>query len=255
MTDVHAHLNDERLLPRAEEIVNAMDADGLDGIIVVGYDFPSSKTAVALAEKYERVYAAVGCHPHDSKSYSTQEENFYKSVACNNKVVAVGEIGLDYHYDLSPRNIQKDIFARQLVLADELKLPVELHVRDAYKDALDVLTAHKNNLNSGVLLHCYGGSAEMVREFDRFDCYYSFGGTVTYKNANKGEVLARVRRERLLIETDCPYLAPVPMRGKDNEPKFISYTYNAIASLIGIDVAELETLTRNNARKLFGKLR
>lgn len=255
MIDVHAHLNDERLLPRADEIVNSMDADGLDGIIVVGYDYPSSKTAFELAKKYERVYAAVGCHPHDSKYYSDEEENFYKSVASDDKVVAIGEIGLDYHYDLSPRDVQRDIFARQLVLADSLKLPVELHVREAYKDALDVLTAHKNYLNSGVLLHCYSGSAEMVREFDRFDCYYSFGGTVTYKNANKGEVLERVRRERLLIETDCPYLAPVPMRGKDNEPKFANYTLSAIAAMLNVDRAELERLTSDNARNLFRKMK
>ena len=255
MIDVHAHLNDERLLPRADEIVGAMSADGLESIIVVGYDFPSSKTAYELSKKFGNVYAAVGCHPHDSKSYTDEEENFYRSVASDDKVVAIGEIGLDYHYDLSPRDVQKEIFARQLALADELKLPVELHVREAYKDALDILTACKNYLNSGVLLHCYSGSAEMVREFDKFDCYYSFGGTVTYKNANKGEVLERVRRDRLLLETDCPYLAPVPMRGKDNEPKYVQYTLSAIASMLNMERADLETLTSNNAKKLFRKLK
>ncbi len=248
MIDTHAHLNDDKLLSRAEEII----ADEyLTRIIVPGYDFESSKSALALAIKHEKVYATLGCHPHDAETFSDVEYDFYLDNASNDKVVAIGEIGLDYYRDLSPREVQREVFIRQIELADKVSLPIVLHVRDAYKDTLDILTEHKDKLNSGVLLHCYSGSKELVREFSRFGAYFAFGGAVTYNGANKGDIIKSVPRDRLLLETDCPYMTPVPKRGKCNEPKYISYTAEYIASVLGISTLELEKLTEENAKRFF----
>ncbi len=249
MIDTHAHLNDEDLVQRAEEIVND---EYLEAIVVPGYDFESSQTALALAKKHEKVYATLGCHPHDAEKFGEEECAFYFESAKDEKVVAIGEIGLDYYRDLSPRDIQKEVFKRQIDLAYEAKLPVVLHVRDAYKDTLDILSEKKDKLKCGVLLHCYSGSSEMVREFSKFDAYFAFGGAVTYKNAKKEDVLRSVRLDRLLLETDCPYMTPVPFRGKLNEPSYIRYTAEFIAGVLKIEVSELERLTSENARRFFG---
>ena len=248
MIDTHAHLNDEDLIGRVQEIIN----DGyLEYIVVPGYDFESSKSALALANEHKKVYAVLGCHPHDSKSFTKEECDFYKSHAKDEKVVAIGEIGLDYHYDLSPREVQKEVFKAQIELAYEVGLPVVLHVREAYKDTLDILAECKDKLTNGVLLHCYSGSSEMVREFSKFDAYFAFGGAVTYKNAKKEEVLKAVKKDRLLLETDCPYMTPVPFRGKQNEPKYIRYTAEFVASVLGTSVEELDSLTTQNAKRFF----
>jgi len=248
--DSHAHLNDEDLVVRAEEILSS---PWLKTVIVPGYDFESSKLAVKLANQYEKVYATVGCHPHDAEKFSVEEKEYYRNVAKDEKVVAIGEIGLDYYRDLSPRDIQKKVFEEQIVLAHELSLPIVLHVRDAYADTLEILKKHKNELKNGVLLHCYSGSAELVREFSRFDAYFAFGGAVTYKNAKKDDVLRAVKTDRLLLETDCPYMTPVPIRWKVefNEPKFIEYTLIHVANVLGMDKDELEKITSENAKRFF----
>lgn len=248
MIDTHAHLNDEDLIARASEIIND---DYFDAIIVPGYDYESSQTALALAIKHQKVYATLGCHPHDSKDFSTKEYDFYLQNAKCEKVVGIGEIGLDYHYDNSPRDIQKEVFKKQIDLAYKVSLPVVLHVRDAYKDTLDILTEMKDKLTNGVLLHCYSGSSEMVKEFSKFDAYFAFGGAVTYKNAKKEDVLKAVSLDRLLLETDCPYMTPVPHRGKLNEPKYIRHTLEHIAKVLEMDEGELDKLTTQNAKRFF----
>ncbi|MBR7110933.1 MAG: TatD family hydrolase [Clostridia bacterium] len=249
MIDTHAHLNDEDLIERVQEIID----DGyLEYIVVPGYDFESSKTALALAKRHKKVYCALGCHPHDAKNFSQEEFEYYLQNSKDEKVVAIGEIGLDYHYDLSPREVQKEVFKSQIDLAHNVGLPVVLHVRDAYKDTLDIMTEYKNKLTNGVLLHCYSGSAEMVREFSKFDAYFAFGGAVTYKNAKKEEVLRAVKKDRLLLETDCPYMTPVPFRGKQNEPKFIRHTAEYVASALNMTLDELDLLTTENAKRFFG---
>ncbi len=249
MIDTHAHLNDEELSFRADEIIAN---DYLEYIIVPGYDFESSKLALSLANKYEKVYATLGCHPHDAEKFTQSEYDFYLEKAKEKKVVAIGEIGLDYYRDLSPRDIQKEVFIKQIELADKVKLPIVLHVRDAYKDTLDILSNNKDKLNSGVLLHCYSGSKELVREFMKFDAYFAFGGAVTYKGANKADIIKSVPMDRLLLETDCPYMTPVPYRGKTNEPKLIEHTAIFIASVLGIQEAELEKVATENAKRFFG---
>lgn len=251
--DTHCHLCDARLKDRQEEIISSLSDCGIESIFEVGWDFDSSKDALTLAEKHSNVWAIIGTHPHDAKNYSFQAENFYLQAAENKKVIAIGEIGLDYYYDLSDREVQKDVFARQICLADKAGLPVVLHIRDAYKDALDILSAHRDKLNHGVLMHCYSSSAEMVREFMKFDCYFAFGGAITFKNAKKDEVIKAVPEDRLLIETDCPYMTPVPFRGQTNEPKYVNLVVDKIAQIKNIDRKAVEEMTYRNTLKLFFK--
>ena len=168
-------------------------------------------------------------------------------------MVAIGEIGLDYYRDLSPRDVQKKVFETQIDLAHELGLPIVLHVRDAYGDTLDILKAKKDKLKNGILLHCYSGSKEMVREFSGFDAYFAFGGAVTYKGAKREDVIREVKLDRLLLETDCPYMTPTPMRGKVklNEPAFISHTLRFVSDVLGKTEQEVEEIVVANAKRFF----
>ncbi|MBR4801134.1 MAG: TatD family hydrolase [Clostridia bacterium] len=255
LIDSHVHLNDSDLAPLADRIVGDFATDGLLAVVNVGYDMPSSLLAVEQAGRYKNVFAAVGMHPHDSKLMKDTDYGTLCNLAEHDKVVAIGEIGLDYHYDLSPRETQKQVFERQLILADELKLPVILHVREAYEDTREILERNKQRLTSGVLLHCYSGSAEMVKMFDKYDCYYAFGGAITFKNAKHNlEALKTVRRDRLLLETDCPYMTPVPFRGQMNEPKYINLVLEKAAEILETDKEELAKTTVKNTLEFFKKM-
>lgn len=254
--ETHCHLNDERLLCDADRIVGNFEGDNIECAICVGYDIPSSECAVALADKYPKVYSAIGVHPHDATTLDDKACDVLRGLAKDDKVVAIGEIGLDYYYDLSPREVQKDAFKKQIVLAHELKLPLILHVRDAYEDTRQMLVEMKDYLTNGVLLHCYSGSSEMVKVFDKFDCYYAFGGAITFKNAKHNlEALATVPKDRLLLETDCPYMTPVPYRGKTNEPKYISLVASKMSQVLEMPVEEIEKITTNNAKRLFNRIK
>ena len=251
--DSHVHLYDERLSSRTEEIIGGLKDEGIDSVFEVGYDLPSSQNAVSLSQKYPQVFAIIGTHPHDAKNFDEESETYYKQSASLDKVIAIGEIGLDYYYDLSPRDIQKDVFARQIDIAYEVNLPIVLHVRDAYKDALDILTAKRDKLRAGVLLHCYSSSAEMIKQFNKFDCYYALGGAITFKNAKKEDVIMAIPEDRLLVETDCPYMTPVPYRGQPNEPKYINYVVDKIASVKNLAREEIIEITSQNTKRLFSK--
>ncbi len=256
LIDTHCHLNDEKLIERTESILSDFEKDGLECAVCVGYDLPSSELAVELSERYEKLYAAVGVHPHDATTLNDEAIERLAVLAQRDKVVAIGEIGLDYYYDLSPREEQKKAFARQIELANELKLPVVLHVRDAYEDARKILFDMKDFLQNGVLLHCYSGSCEYVKIFDKLDAYYSFGGAITFKNAKHNlEALACVPKERLLLETDCPYMTPVPFRGKTNEPKYVSLVAQKASEVLEISRQEIEKLTTTNAKRLFTRIK
>ncbi len=234
--DSHAHLSDERLIGRVGEICDGLDKEGIAAVFEVGYDLDSSKSALTLADKY-----------------GTECEEFYLSHACDRKVIAIGEIGLDYFYDKSARDIQRDVFARQIELADRVNLPIVLHIRDAYGDAIDILNAQRSKLNSGVLLHCYSSSAEMIKQFNKFDCYYALGGAITFKNAKKDDVILSIPENRLLVETDCPYMTPVPFRGQPNEPKYVNLVVDKIAQVKGIERKKIEEMTLDNTKRLFFK--
>lgn len=254
--DTHCHLNDEKLLPEVGRIVEGFSQDGIESAICVGYDMPSSEVAVQLANRYDCVYAAIGIHPHDASTADYKAYERLAELSSCDKVVAIGEIGLDYYYDLSPRDIQRGVFAEQLELADTLGLPAVLHIRDAYEDAVGVLAQNRRYLNNGILLHCYSGSAEMVKLFNGFDAYYAFGGAITFKNARRNlEALAAVPKNRLMFETDCPYMTPVPYRGKTNEPKFISLVLDKASEVLDMSRQELEEISANNAKRLFARLK
>lgn len=256
LIDTHCHLNDERLLGEADRIVGDFARDNIECAICVGYDMPSSELALSLAQKHPSVYAAIGVHPHDASTLDDAACQRLEELASNQRVVGIGEIGLDYYYDLSPRDVQREAFKRQIELADYLKLPLILHVRDAYEDTRQILFDMKGYLNSGVLLHCYSGSSELVRVFNKLDAYYAFGGAITFKNAKHNiEALSVVPIQRLLFETDCPYMTPVPFRGKTNEPRLIGLVAQKASEVLQMPVAELERITTQNAKRLFTRLK
>ena len=253
--DSHAHLNDENLLPKVDEIVNGFGENNIESCIIAGFNYASSKLGVEIAEKYNQ-YALIGTHPEDINEIDENMLSMYKELAKSDKVVGIGEIGLDYHYENNPpREAQKRAFKLQIELANELNLPIALHVRDAYGDTLDILKEMKGIINSGILLHCYSSSAEMIKEFNRFDCYYALGGAITFKNAKKEDVIKAIPKDRLLVETDCPYLAPHPHRGEMNEPKFINITVDKIADTLNVDRQEVINLTNENTKRLFKKIK
>ena len=247
--DTHAHLNDERLVPLAQKIMGTMQEKGLGAIINVGYDRPSSELALKQAREYENLYAVVGIHPHDAKAQTQDDYRYFESVSQDKKVVAIGEIGLDFYYDLSDRDVQKRVFVEQLELAHALKLPVVMHVRDAYGLALEILKENKRFLEYSGVMHCYAGSKELLKEFVDLGLYASFGGVTTFKNFGKAEVVKYCPSDRLLLETDCPYMTPVPYRGKTNMPEYITLVRDKIQEWR--DDVDVESVTTRNARSLF----
>ena len=252
MIDSHCHLTDP-YYGGGEDIIKNMAADGLEALVTVGYDARTSAECARLAAN-DGVYATVGLHPGEIKE--GDDLGGILPLLRLPKVVALGEIGLDYFYDLSPREVQKDAFFRQIALAEECGLPVCLHVRDAYGDCLEALKECEPMLKNGVLLHCYSGSREMVREFSRLDAYFAFGGAITFKNEKKNvEALAAVPRDRLLLETDCPYMAPVPYRGKTNFPKYVALVRDKAAEVTGMSAEEVERITAENTKRLFKRMK
>lgn len=254
--DTHTHLNDPRYQGQVEEIVNSFAADGIDYAITVGYDNPSSKLNCSLADKYERIYGAVAIHPHDSRLATDADYAEFAECAKNSKIVAIGETGLDYHYDHSPREIQQKAFVEHLELAHSVKLPVIIHLREAYEDMLKLLKQNKALTEYGALLHCYSGSADMVREYLKLGLYISFAGPVTFKNA-KGLIdsVRAVPLDKILTETDCPYLTPEPHRGKLNYPAYVKFVAEKLAGIKEIDIDTLTGCVSNNAKQLFKRIK
>lgn len=250
--DTHAHLNDEAFNEDLTDVIKKLQSENMDGVVNVGYDLESSVKAIELSKQYDFFYASVGLHPHDSKDYNKILENeFIKLTKENDKVVAYGEIGLDYYYDNSPRDIQKEVFIKQIKAANKLNKPIIVHSRDAVKDTYDILKEYLGN-NTGIIHSC-SASAEMVKEYLKLGLYISFSGSVTFKNAENVRNAARaVPLNRLLIETDCPYLTPVPHRGKRNDPSYVKHTAKQLADLNNISYEELVEITNNNAKEIFG---
>ena len=256
LIDTHCNLNDEKMLPEADDIISNFGKHGIESAICVGYDMPSSEKAVELADKYENLYAAIGIHPHDATTADYDKYERLATLSSSPKVVAIGEIGLDYHYDLSPRAIQKGAFREQIELADTLGLPIVLHVREAYEDARQILFESRRYINNGLLLHCYSGSSEFVKIFGELDAYFAFGGAITFNNAKHNlEAMKTVPLDRLLFETDCPYMTPVPFRGKTNKPEYVNLVADKASEVLAKDRAELEKITTENAKRLFTRMK
>jgi len=250
--DSHAHYDDEAFDADREEVLTGLPAQGVCGVVNCGSDRESSLSSLELSETFSFIYAACGVHPH---SASNSETNAFLQelplITTANKCVAIGEIGLDYHYDFSPRDVQKHVFETQLALAVQLGLPVIVHDREAHEDTLQLLKKYKPH---GVM-HCFSGSVETAAELIKLGLYIGLGGAVTFKNAKKPLEAARfVPAERLLIETDCPYMAPVPYRGNRCDSSMIAYTAEKIAMERGLEIQALLDLTARNARELFGLL-
>lgn len=248
--DSHAHYMDERFDEDRNELLLSLNKDGnVKYILNAAYDMDSSYKSIELAEKYDFCLGAVGVHPHDADSIKNEDYDLLKKLSMNNKVVAIGETGLDYYYDNSERNAQKIAFNNHLDLAKEVNLPVIIHERDACKDALDIVLGHDN---IGVF-HCFAGSVETARILLNKGYYISFAGPVTFKNAKYAkEVAAFVPEDRFLIETDCPYLAPVPKRGERNTSFNLIHIVNEIATLRGVSPELIAEQSFNNAKTLFG---
>ncbi len=260
MIDVHCHLTDEEyeLVGGIKEVLFHAKQVGVKRIICSGYDLDTSIKSSKICEESDGVYFCAGFHPSELGKYQDGDFEKLKELCKHEKCVAVGEIGLDYHFeDNPPREFQKECFIKQLEIADELGLPVVLHSRDSAQETLEILKANKSLLKKGGLLHCYSYSAEMVDEFCALGLYFSFGGPCTFKNARKvQESVQRVPAHRILTETDCPYLTPVPHRGEfPNQPKYVKFALEKIAELRGQSTEELEKQIDENADRLFFKLK
>ena len=250
--DTHAHYYDEAFDPDRDALLSSLPERGVALVVCPGCDLASSEQSVALAGRYPFLYAAAGYHPENLEGVSLSDLDGVRALCGHEKVVAVGEIGLDYFYDLSPREKQREVLIRQLDLARRLNVPAVFHVRDAHGDMLELLRQRRGELPAGVM-HCYSGSVESAREYLDLGFYLSFAGPVTFKKANKLQEAARFcPADRLLVETDSPYLAPVPMRGKRNEPAFVHYVAEVVAQLRGVSTEELADTAACNACRLFG---
>ena len=250
MFDSHAHYDDRRFDDDRDAVLGyLLTAKGVENIINIGCDLKTSRRSVALTEKYGQIYASVGVHPHDAKGVPADYIVQLERLLSHKKVVAVGEIGLDFHYDFSPREVQRRVFAEQMQLAEKTGYPVIIHDREAHKECID--TALSFPKVKGVF-HSYSGSVETAKILTKAGWYISISGVVTYKNAERlPEVAATVDEERLLVETDCPYLTPHPFRGKRNDSGYMEYTIKKIAELRGTTPEHIQRVTAQNAKRLF----
>lgn len=252
--DSHAHLDDDWFDEDRETLIAQLKID-LEGIVNPGCDGASSAKAVELAEQNDFIYAAVGYHPENLKDIPANYLDQLAAWAVHPKVVAIGEIGLDYYWkENEPKEVQKKIFLEQIDLAKQFDLPIIIHDRDAHGDMLEIFQKEVSGVQA--VFHCFAGSLEMAKELAKRGYYFGFGGTSTYKNANKvREVMQYIPKDLLLFETDSPYLTPVPFRGKRNNPGYVEYTAKNAAEVLGMDFAELAALTAANTKRLFKKIK
>ena len=275
--DSHAHLNNKMSDKDRAAMVAAIEASDLDYVMDIGFDLASSKLAADHAAKYPWCYAAAGFHPHDAENMDDMDLIMIKGLAKKNKVMAIGEIGLDFHYDRSPRDIQREAFRKQIRLANELKMPIVIHSREADQEVMDILkeegafsderrswfpkrpdpTGYVNGSelidDARVLLHCYSGSAELGRQYVKLGATLSIAGPVTYKNNKKTiGVVEEVPIDFLLVETDSPYLTPEPFRGKKNNPSLVEYTARKVAEIKDMSYEDAAKITKANAMRFYG---
>lgn len=252
MFDTHVHLNDETLYLNIDKYIQEAQTNGVSNFLVVSWDLESSIKAIEISNKYECCHAAIGFHPCDARALENNDvlNKFLELFKTSSKIVAIGEIGLDYHWEKDENNkeLQRKWFKYQLNLARKLNLPVSIHSREATQDTYDILKEYKD---IKIILHCYNESLEITKQYLKQNIYFAIGGVITFKNAkNLIDVVPQIPLDRLLIETDAPYLAPVPYRGKINEPKYIKETLLKISEILNIEFDKLDKFTSLNARKV-----
>jgi len=250
LVDTHAHLQWATFDDDREEVIRRAREVGVECIVNIGFDVVGSRRGVELAEKHEGLYATVGIHPHNASQFDRNVLGELRRVSEHPKAVAIGEIGLDYYRNLSPRTAQRSAFEAQLSLAEELGLPVVIHDRDAHMDTLEILAKFKGRLNG--IMHCFSGSREMAEQCIKSGFYISFAGPVTFPSSHKLQTIARwIDLNKILLETDSPWLAPQKMRGQRNEPAFLPFIARKIAELKKIPLVELAKVTTKSAKEIF----
>lgn len=248
--DSHCHLDDERFNEDRENVILDIAQNGPANCMCVGSDLESSKRCIALSRQYPFIYAACGVHPHEAKDAPEDYLQQLEELLTTDKVCALGEIGLDYYYDFSPRDVQKRVMCEQMELAVRLEKPVIFHIRDAHGDAIEIFRSF-GKLPEGII-HCFSGSAETAKEYLRMGFYISFAGPVTFKKApHLWEAAEAVPLDRLLIETDSPYLAPEPVRGRRNDPRNVKYIAEKLAQIKQVSADELAGITFENAKRIY----
>jgi TatD DNase family protein len=250
--DTHVHLNAEQFSEDLNEVIDRARMEGVQYMVVVGFDRPTILKAMELIEEYDFIYASIGWHPVDAIDMRDEDLMWIEELANHPKVVAIGEMGLDYYWDKSPKEVQQEVFRKQIQLAKKVKLPIVIHNREATADIVTILK-EENAAEVGGIMHCFSGSVEIAKDCVEMNFYISLGGPVTFKNAKKPkEVAQEIPLNKLLIETDCPYLAPHPYRGKRNEPSYVKLVAEQIAELKGLSYEEVSQATTENAKILFG---
>ncbi|HWB83780.1 MAG TPA: TatD family hydrolase [Bryobacteraceae bacterium] len=250
LADSHCHLDDEKFDADREAVIERALASGVERMMAIGTGGgpPDLEAAIRLAEQYPFMFATVGVHPHDASKANEETFDRLRKLASHPKVLAIGEIGLDYHYDFSPRDVQRAVFIRQLEIASETGKPVVIHTREAWADTIALLREHWHGEG---IMHCFTGGEEQAREALDLDFHLSFGGVLTFPKAEDVRQAARMApADRLLVETDCPYLAPVPYRGKRNEPSFVVETARRLAEIRGVLPEEMAEITSSNFERL-----
>lgn len=249
--DTHAHYDSSRFAEDCDAVLASMPQKGIGLILNAACDLKSSQTSQQLAERYPFIYASAGIHPHEAKDVPADWERRLKQFASHKKCMAIGEIGLDYHYDFSPRETQRELFAAQMEVAAELRLPVIIHEREALTDTLDILRSFRGRVHG--VFHCFSNSLETARIVLDLGYDIALGGTVTFKNARHAPLVAAgIPADRLLVETDCPYMAPVPVRGQRNDSSYLPYIIEKIAEVRGTTCEAITEQTYQNGCRLFG---
>ncbi|MFV0504055.1 MAG: TatD family hydrolase [Lachnospirales bacterium] len=247
--DSHAHYDDKRFSKDRHDILENLKNKNVGCVVNIGADMKSSRASVKLAESYNFIYATVGVHPHDAKSMTDENLMEIKKLCLNKKVVALGEIGLDYYYDNSPKDKQVFWFKKQLELAKELNMPVVIHSRDADQECFNII---KEAGHYKGIIHCFSGSSELAKEYVKLGFYIGVGGVLTFKNSVKlKKVVEEINLDKIVIETDCPYLAPEPFRGKRNISEYLEYVCKEISNIKETSVEDIEEITWNNAKKVY----
>ena len=251
MIDSHCHLDFDAFDGRRDECIREAVSAGVHTIINIGVDLASSLRSVELADQYSDVYASVGVHPHDAKTLDTRTLDKLRKLTNGEKVVAIGETGLDYYRNLSPRRIQKAAFRQQLELAVETRLPVVIHTREAFEETLMISSEYASNL-TGAVFHCFPGDIRDAERVFELGFLISLGGIITFKNSGMSRLAIEVPLEKVILETDAPYLSPTPYRGKTNCPAYVGFVYEKLAELRGISFSEVEKTVDRTCQKFFG---